>query len=66
MPKDERDPVAALAGKAGGHSRWAQVEDRTVGTAAARAALYQKFLRQADGDPVRAEHLWKAHFTSWP
>ena len=31
-------------------------------TAPARAALEQKFLDEADGDPVRAEHLRKAHF----
>lgn len=29
---------------------------------AARQALQQKFLDQAGGDPVRAEHYRKAHF----
>jgi hypothetical protein len=58
----EVDSIAALSGKVGGHARWAQVEDRTAATAPARAALYQKFLDQCDGDPVRAEHAWKAHF----
>lgn len=36
--------------------------DRTARTAPARAALDQKFLDAADGDPVRAASLRKAHF----
>lgn len=31
-------------------------------TAPARAALDRKFMEQAEGDPVRAAHLRKAHF----
>lgn len=57
-----RDSIAALAGTIGGHARWVDVEDRTAATATARAALYQNFLDQCDGDPVRAQHAWKAHF----
>lgn len=41
---------------------WAQTPDRAARTANARRALDQKFLDQADGDPVRAEHLRKAHY----
>lgn len=41
---------------------WANTEDRSARTAAARRALDQKFLDEAGGDPKRAEHLRKAHF----
>lgn len=44
------------------HLSWANTKDRTARTAPARAALEDKFLLQADGDPVRAAHLRKAHF----
>lgn len=51
-----------LAASAAAHESWANTTDRTARTAKARAALDQKFLDQAGGDPVRAEHLRKAHF----
>lgn len=41
---------------------WANTTNRSARTERARAALHQKFLDAADGDPVRAEHLMKAHF----
>lgn len=44
------------------HESWAHTEDRAARTAPARRALDEKFLEQAGGDPVRAEHLRKAHF----
>lgn len=44
------------------HESWAQTSNRTARTAPARRALDQKFLESADGDPVRAEHLRRAHF----
>lgn len=44
------------------HLSWANTDDRPARTAKARAALDQKFLDQADGDPIRAEHLRKAYF----
>jgi hypothetical protein len=44
------------------HESWANTPDRSSRTSAARAALDQKFLDQAGGDPVRAEHLRKAHY----
>lgn len=50
------------AGRIGAHVSWANTKDRTARTAPARAALDAKFLAEADGDPVRAEHLRKAHF----
>lgn len=63
MPKNAApDPFRQLTGRLGAHVSWANTEDRTARTAPARAALDAKFLKQAGGDPVRAEHLKKAHF----
>lgn len=58
MSKSERQLAASIAA----HESWANTPDRTARTAKARAALDAKFLAQADGDPIRAEHLRKAHF----
>jgi hypothetical protein len=44
------------------NERWGQVEDRTAATAPGRAAFEQAFLTQANGDPVRAASLRRAHF----
>lgn len=44
------------------HESWAATLDRTARTAPARRGLDEKFLREAGGDPKRAEHLRKAHF----
>lgn len=57
---EERSLSAAIAA----HSSWAHTSDRAARTAAARAGLDAKFLREAEGDPVRAEHARKAHFMS--
>lgn len=54
----ERSLISSLAA----HESWAATVNRTARTAAGRAAFEQKFLDQAGGDPVRAEHLRKAHF----
>ncbi len=51
-----------LRGRIAAHESWANTPDRSARTAPARAALDAKFLEQAGGDPVRAEHLRKAHF----
>jgi len=56
--KSERQLLAFAAA----HESWANTTDRTARTAPARAAFEQKFLDQAGGDSVRAEHLWRAHF----
>ncbi len=61
MSAPARDPVKQLQGSIGGNTYWSHVTDRTAATAPARAALYQKFLDQCDGDPQRADHLWRAH-----
>lgn len=52
----------SLAAQIAAHESWASTPDRTARTAKARAALDQKFLDAADGDPVRADHLRKAHY----
>jgi hypothetical protein len=51
-----------LAAQIAAHESWANTPNRAARTAPARAALDQKFLAAADGDPVRAAHLRKAHF----
>ena len=60
-PEETRN-AASLLGRIGAHTSWANTTDRSARTAPARAARDQKFLDAADGDPVRAEHLRKAHF----
>lgn len=56
------DSERSQLGKMAAHSSWANTENRTARTAPAREALDAKFLEQAEGDPVRAAHLRKAHF----
>lgn len=56
------DSERRLHAKIAAHESWAQTPNRSARTAPARRALEDKFLEQADGDPVRAEHLKKAHF----
>jgi hypothetical protein len=58
MSTSDRRIVAQIAA----HESWANTPNRTARTAPARAALDAKFLEQANGDPVRAAHLRKAHF----
>ena len=56
------DTELALRGRIGAHISWANTTDRAARTAPARAGFHQRFMDRADGDPVRAEHLRKAHF----
>jgi hypothetical protein len=56
------DPTLARVGRLGAHVSWANTTDRSARTAPGRAAMDAKFLAEADGDPVRAEHLRKAHY----
>lgn len=58
----EVSAAASLLGRIGAHTSWARTTDRAGRTAPGRAAFEQKFLDQADGDPVRAAHLRKAYF----
>lgn len=52
----------SLIARIAAHESWANTRDRTARTAPARAAMGAKFLKQADGDPVRAGSLRKAYF----
>ncbi len=52
----------SLAARIAAEESWAATEDRSQRTAPARAALDQKFLDQANGDPVRAAHLRRAYY----
>lgn len=58
MTETERRLRASIAA----HESWAATEDRAARTAPARRGLEEKFLRDAGGDPVRADHLRRAHF----
>lgn len=58
IPPTERSLQASIAA----HESWAATANRSRRTAPARAALEARFLAEADGDPVRAEHLRRAHF----
>ena len=58
MPESQ----ASSWGRLGAHISWANTTNRTARTAPARAALDQRFLDEADGDPVRAAHLRKAYY----
>lgn len=51
-----------LRGRIAAHDSWAHTEDRPARTAEARRAFDNKFLEEAGGDPVRAEHLRQAYF----
>ena len=62
MTNDETE--RKLQASRAAHISWARTRDRSDRTAPARRALEQKFLDQADGDLVRAEHLRKAYYRS--
>lgn len=52
----------SLTNSANAHLSWANTRNRTARTAPARAALEQKWLDMAEGDPVRAESFKRAHY----
>lgn len=54
--------AASTLGRMGAHIKWANCTDRASATRPARDAFEARFLEQADGDPIRAAHLRKAHF----
>lgn len=60
--KTHVDPVLSMWGQLAAHESWAQTKDRAARTAPARAGLEARFLREADGDPARAESIRKAYF----
>lgn len=59
LTKSER----SLRGQLAAHTSWANTTDPSARTKPARQALEDKFLREAEGDPRRAESLRKAYFT---
>jgi hypothetical protein len=60
MAQDPRE--RALRAKIAAEMSWGLTRDRSARTAPARAALEQRFLDEAEGDPVRAGHLRSAYF----
>lgn len=58
LSPSERTMRAKLAA----HMSWANTEDPTARTANGRQAFKDRFLTEAGGDPVRAEHLRKAFY----
>ena len=56
------DAERRAAGSFGGHKSWAATADRTARTAKPRKAFEDKFLREAGGDPKRAESLRRAFY----
>ncbi len=56
------DSERQLRARIAAHESWAATPNRSVRTVPARAALDAKFLEQAQGDPVRAEHFRKAYW----
>lgn len=59
---DASSTERSLAASIAAHTSWANTTNRSARTQPAREALWRKFLDQADGDPQRARHLYKAHF----
>lgn len=59
---EREQTIRTLKAQIAAHESWAQTTDRTGRTANARKAFEAKFLRDADGDPQRAEHLRKAYY----
>jgi hypothetical protein len=59
------DPVKSMAGKIGAYTKYSRLDaaGRAAATLAARNALEDKWLREADGDPVRAKHLKALHYS---
>ncbi|SCX27218.1 hypothetical protein [Mycolicibacterium fluoranthenivorans] len=58
LPPSEKSLVGRIASEVS----WAGTPDRSARTAPARKAFKDKFLAEAGGDPVRAEHLRKAFY----
>jgi hypothetical protein len=54
--------LRTLQARIAAHESWARTPDPTARTANARQAFEDKFLDQAGGDPVKAEHLRRAHY----
>jgi len=62
MPRPAGHPDNTTIAQIAAETSWAKTLDRSARTAPARDAFGQRFLDEADGDPVRAEHLRRAYF----
>ena len=62
MPPSFTPSQRVIRAQIAAHTSWANTEDRTARTANARRARDDKWLAEAGGDPVRAEHLRRAFF----
>jgi hypothetical protein len=62
LSRQKGHPEASLISSIAAHESWARTTDRSARTAPARAAIWQRFLDRAGGDPVRAEHLRLAYY----
>jgi hypothetical protein len=58
-PAERRQYSSYLA-----HLSWGKTEDRAARTSPAREKFEQRFIDQADGDPVRAASLRKAYYAN--
>lgn len=62
MPKTNTPAELSLRGKLAVETSWANTENRSARTAPGRQAFESRFLEEAGGDPLRAEHLRKAYY----
>lgn len=63
MPNDSTTPTdTSLAAAALARRSWELTPDRAARTAPQRAALEQRFLDEADGDPEVAQQIRKAYY----
>lgn len=62
MPRPVGHPDNVLIAQLAAHASWAATVDRAARTANGRRAFRDKFLAEAGGDPVRAEHLRRVFY----
>ena len=62
MPTTPTPAERSLLGKMAVEKSWANTVDRPARTAPGRRGLEARFLREAGGDPKRAEHIRKAFY----
>lgn len=61
MPKSSPE-LRTLRTRLAAYESWGRTPDRSARTANARNAFEDRFLAEADGDPLRAQSLRKAYF----
>ena len=60
MPETSPE-LRTLQAQVAAHESWGRTRDRSARTAKARKAFEDRFLAEAEGDPLRAESLRKAY-----